>query len=119
MNPLATLAASLVAVLALAGIARLLRLGGGRIESEAAAIEAAEAMLSGFEAARAVLGADGQAALVPGRAGDAALLKVHGAHIAARRLAPGYAAVSVPEGLRIDSGDARFGAVVLMGIHAL
>lgn len=119
MSPLLTLGGSLVAVLGLALVARLLGLGGGGIASEAEAIAAAEAMVPGFEGVRAVVGADRRGALVWGREGDAALLKLHGAQIAARRLAPGFAPAATPQGLRIASGERRFGDVVLAGVTAL
>lgn len=119
MSPLLTLGGSLVAVLGLALVARLLGLGGGGIASEAEAIAAAEAMVPGFDGVRAVVGADRRGALVWGREGEAALLKLHGAQVAARRLPPGFARTQTPEGVLIDSGERRFGRVVLAGIATL
>lgn len=115
MKDLAVLGGSLVAILLLALAARLLRLGGARIAGEAAAIAEAEAILPGFEGARAIVAEDGQAALVHGRDGIA-LLKVHGARVAGRRIERPYDATAEPEGLRVASGDARFGAVLLRGL---
>ena len=115
MSQLAILGGSLAAVLGLAGIARVLRLGGGAIGSEAEAMRAAEDALPGFEGERATLGSDGRAALVHGRDGSVALLKLHGTQIAARRLtAPRM--VPSAEGLLVDSGEARFGKVLLRGV---
>lgn len=110
------LGGSLVAVLLLALAARLLKLGGGTIADEAAAKAAAEQLLSGFDADYATLGSDGQAALVHGSDGSVALLKMHGAQIAARHLRPPLVTQTLPEGLRIDSGERRFGAVLLKGV---
>ncbi|PMZ06290.1 hypothetical protein C1Y06_30675, partial [Pseudomonas sp. FW306-02-H06C] len=76
---------SFAGVIALALIARWLRLGESRIASVAQARETAEQMLAGFIAHDAVIGTDGGAALVAGN-GTIALLKRHGARIAARRL---------------------------------
>jgi hypothetical protein len=113
------LGGSLAAVLTLAAIAWMLRLGGGAIESEATAMAAAADALSGFEAVCASVASDGQAALVLGRDGSLALLKMHGAQIAARRLHPPLASEATPEGLRIATGEARFGAVTIRGVDAI
>ena len=119
MNQLALLGGSLAAILVLATVAWMLRLGGGAIGGEAEAMRAAEEILSGFEAERAVLGADGQAALVHGRDGSVALLKIHGAQIAGRRLRPPLDSTSTAEGLRIASGERSFGAVTLRGVEGI
>ncbi len=116
VKDLAVLGGSLVAILLLALAAWLLRLGGGRIAGEAEAITEAEAIFSGFEGARAAIAGDGRAALVHGRDGGVALLKVHGARVAGRRLEGPVDAEDTPEGLRIASGDARFGSVLLGGV---
>jgi len=118
MSKLIVLGASLAAILLLALAARLLRLGGKRIASEAEAMAEAEAILSGFDAVGAVIGSDGQAALVRGADGSVGLLKVHGARIAGRRVAsPRTEAVA--DGLRVDSGEALFGAVLIRDVSAL
>lgn len=115
MSQLTIFAASLAAILGLALAARLLRLGGGSIVDADHAMREAEAQLSGFEAERALVGSDGQAALVHGRDGSVALLKIHGTQVAARRLAePAMRATG--EGLMVDSGERRFGAVLLRGV---
>jgi hypothetical protein len=111
------LGGSLVAVLLLALVAKLLRLGGGSIADVGEAKATAEALLSGFEAERAVVGHDGQAALVHGRDGSVALLKMHGSRIAARRLAT-LRSEATPDGLRVETGERRFGNVLLKGIDA-
>lgn len=117
MNQLYLFLGSLGAVLALAAIAWALGLGGGEIESEAEAMRVAEDALPGFEPVRAQLGTDRKAALVHGRDGSVALLKLHGAQIAARRLAA-YAATPTSEGLLVASGERRFGSVLLRGVSA-
>lgn len=117
MTKLYVLLGSLAAILLLALAARLLRLGGGRIADEAQAMAEAEAILPGFEAERAAVASDGQAALVHGRDGSVAVLKMHGARVAGRRLAR-LDAEPLPEGLRVQTGDARFGAVLVRGVSA-
>ncbi len=106
---------SLVGVLGLALIARLLRLGEGKIASEDDACRIAEEMLAGFEARRAIVSKDGNAALVGGN-GTVAVLKRHGAKVAARRLAPPLAIRDAPEGVTIDTGERLFGPVTLMNV---
>ncbi|MES2986552.1 MAG: hypothetical protein V4808_01475 [Pseudomonadota bacterium] len=119
MKELIVLGGSLVAILTLALVARMLRLGGGGIGSEAEAMETAEHILSGFEATKAVLGADKRAAIVHGRDGSVAVLKMHGARIAGRRLDAPVQTVASDEGLRIATGEARFGTVLVRGVGAL
>lgn len=118
MSQLYLFGGSLAAILILAGVAWLLKLGGGGISSEAQAMAEAEAMVSGFDAVRARIGNDGRAALVEGADGSVALLKLHGAKLAVRRVVdPRIDAVE--QGLRIDSGDARFGSVLVRGARGL
>jgi hypothetical protein len=115
MDELTLFLASLAAVLVLALVARLLRLGGGSIADAAEAMREAEAQLPGFDADRALVGSDGQAALVHGRDGSVALLKMHGTRVAARRLvAP--AIRRTDSGLLVASGERRFGDVLVRGV---
>lgn len=108
---------SLVAILLMTLAAWGLGLGrDAAIASPEEARKAAEEMIPGFDAGEALLGSDGRAALVHGKAGDLALLKLHGARVAARHLRMPLASEATPEGLRIDSGDKRFGAVLLRGV---
>lgn len=111
------LGGSLAAILGLAGIARLLRLGESRIDDPARACAFAEEMLAGFSARRALLSADGSAALVAGD-GTVAVLKRHGARVAARRLAPPLRLREAIEGVTVDTGERLFGAVTLVGVLA-
>ena len=113
------LGGSVIAVALMVACAWALRLGGGRIASETEAAVTAENILSGFESARAVVGTDGQAALVLGTDGSLAVLKVHGARVAGRRLKPPFTADPVPEGLRIATGETRFGRVLVRGLAAI
>ena len=105
------LAGSLGGVLALAAIAWLLGLGGASIDGPEAATRVAEEGLHGFTAARALVSGDGKAALVRGTDGSVALLKVHGAHVAARRLALPIDCSELPDGARIRTGERMFGEV--------
>ena len=109
------LGGSLLAVLALAGVARLLRLGEARITDAARARQMAEEMLVGFEARAAIVGTDGNAALVAGN-GAIAVLKRHGAKVAARRLLPPLTLLPAVEGVEIATGERLFGNVLLFGV---
>lgn len=79
-------AASLAAVLALAGIAWLLKLGGTqRLEAAEDAIRLAEAMCSGFEGQAGFISAGGELAAVTGGPGDLVLIQPMGARHRADR----------------------------------
>lgn len=81
-------AASLAAVLALAGVARLLKLGGTqRLESGADAIRLAEALSSGFEGKAGIVSTSGELAAAAGGAGDLVLIQPLGARHRANRFA--------------------------------
>lgn len=109
------IAGSLVAILGLAWVARMLKLGESRISDESRACELAEEALVGFEARRAVVSGDGSAALVAGN-GAIAVLKRHGARVAARRLLPPLNMRVTVEGVIIETGERMFGPVVLTGV---
>jgi hypothetical protein len=108
---------SIVAILALAGTARMLRLGQSRIASEADARRFAEEALVGFTAGRALVSGDGSAALVAG-SGAVAVLKRHGAHVAVRRLIPPLRIYEAVEGATVQTGEKLFGPVTLFGVTA-
>ncbi|MDQ2877536.1 MAG: hypothetical protein M3R41_00470 [Pseudomonadota bacterium] len=117
------LGGSIVAILALAGLARWLRLGESRIASTADARRFAEEALAGFAAHAAIVGTDGNAALV---AGDNAIavLKRHGAQVAVRRLLAPLTIGVTTEGVTVRTGERLFGDVTLFGVveadvHAL
>lgn len=109
------LAGSLVAVLVLAWIARLLKLGESRIADGDTARRMAEEALSGFVARAALVGTNGAAALVLGTDGIA-LLKRHGAKVAVRRLGRPLWRRPSPEGVTIETGERMFGPVLLYGV---
>lgn len=111
----ALLGGSLVAVLALAGIAAWLKLGGEPLD-EAAALDAAGDMLPGFVPEAVLLGSDGAAALVRGGEGRVAVVKVHGTQPAVRELVRPVGLASAGEGTILRSGDRMFGDVVLHGL---
>lgn len=106
-------AGSLAAVLALAGVARLLALGPDEPVTAERAAAAAEARLIGFTARHAVAATDGRAALVLGAGGEAALVKASGVELALRRLAWPLDWHRQGESIVIDSGEAMFGRVTL------
>ena len=116
---IAKLLASLGAILVLAGVAWALRLGrDAAIGSPEEAAAAAEAALAGFEARDVVLGADGGGALAVATDGRLAAVKRHGARAAVREV--GWAAVRpTDKGALVETGDRRFGAVLLAGVDAL
>ena len=111
------LGGSLLAILALAGIARWLRLGESRIDSPATACRFAEEALVAFKARAALVGTDGAGAVVVGSTG-LALVKRHGAQVAVRRLVAPLRLTEAVEGVTIDSGERMFGTVTLFGVLA-
>ena len=102
------LVGSVVAILALAGVARMLKLGQSRIANEDDARRFAEEALAGFEGGRALVSGDGGAALVAGR-GSIAVLKRHGAQVAVRRLVPPLRVYEAVEGATVQTGERLFG----------
>ncbi len=124
-------AASLAAVLALAGVARLLKLGGAqRLETGEDAIRLAEALSSGFEGKAGIVSTNGELAAVAGAAGDLVLIRPLGARHRADRFAGAHVAMlsDDPDGTAItlqlspqqtfritvpDAGTARIFAQVL------
>jgi hypothetical protein len=111
------LVGSVIAILALAGFARMLKLGESKIKNEDDARRFAEEALAGFEGGHALVSGDGGAALVAGR-GAIAVLKRHGAQVAVRRLVPPLRVYEAVEGATVQTGERLFGAVTLFGITA-
>lgn len=109
------LGGSLAAILVLAWIARMLKLGESRISDATVAAEFAEGALAGFRAGRAIVGTDGAAALVAGDTGIA-VLKRHGARVAVRRLVPPLPLRVAVEGVTVHTGERLFGDVTLFGV---
>ncbi len=89
---------SLVAVLALAGIARLLRLGGAqRLETGDDAITLAEALVSGFEGKVGIVATDGERAVVAGGTADLVVIEPLGARHRATRFKSARVVMTHPE----------------------
>jgi hypothetical protein len=109
------LGGSLAAVLLLAWVSWLLKLGESRIADDATAKRMAEEALSGFVARAALVGTNGAAALVLGSDGIA-LVKRHGAKVAVRRLGRPLWRRPSPEGVTIETGERMFGPVLLYGV---
>jgi hypothetical protein len=81
-------AGSLAAVLALAGIAKLLRLGSvQRLDTAADAIDQAQALVSGFEGRAAIVSTSGDIAAVAGEDGSIIVIEPMGARFRAERIA--------------------------------
>ncbi len=115
MDPL-QLAGSLLAVLALAGLARWLGLGQApKLASEEDARGAAQEAIDGFDPVRFGIDREGRAALLADAAGRILLLKQHGNFFAARLLGASARAelAGSPENkhLTVHSGERRFGSV--------
>jgi hypothetical protein len=111
-------AGSLVAILALAGLAWWLRLGGApRLDSDAAVCRAAGEVEDGFTPVETACDAEGAAALARNAAGRIMVIKRHGNRFAGRVLGPGAAARLDDQpgeyNLVVDAGEARFGKVFL------
>ena len=107
------LAGSVAGVLGLVLVAWWLGLGGDDIDGEAQALRAAEEAQVGFVAESAVVSGDRQAAVVRGSDGSVVLLKVHGAHLAARRLTPPFRMRAERDEVVIATGERMFGDVRL------
>ncbi|MFM7379250.1 MAG: hypothetical protein ACKO1O_14165 [Erythrobacter sp.] len=106
-------AASLVAILALAGLAWWLKLGGTRrLDSEEAVRRAAGEVEDGFAPVSAGCDAGGAAALARDGAGRIMVIKRHGNRFAGRVLGPG-ASARLDGTLIVDPGEPRFGTVTL------
>ena len=107
MSQIAVLGGSLAAILLLALAAKLLRLGGARLQAGSEACEVAEATFADFEAKRVWLDIGGASAVVAGKDGSYALVRRHGAHFIGRRseqLARAEAngpVVTIPSGERL------------------
>jgi len=101
---------SLVAILALAGIARWLGLGGdAHITGEAEAARLADEAVSGFRPVACSIDPSGHAAILRDHAGRVLVLCRHGAQFAARILDPGATIALAGEELAIATGDPHYG----------
>jgi hypothetical protein len=109
-------AVSLAAILALAGLAWWMKLGGApALDSEAAVRRAASEVEDGFDPIAADF--DGKAAIARDAQGRIMVIKRHGNRFAGRVLGPqAKAGVWQDPGhsaLQVDSGERRFGVVFL------
>jgi hypothetical protein len=108
------LGVSLLAILALAWMARWLQLGSDvRLKHEAEARQLAEAALPGFKAEALALDRAGIGALLRDGDGRVMLLKRHGAHFAARLLGSHANARLDRNFLTIGTGERTFGSLTL------
>jgi len=111
-------AGSLAAILVLAGLAHLLRLGGTpRLASDDAVRRAAGEVEDGFAPVTTACDAEGASAIARDDAGRIMVIKRHGNRFAGRVLGPAASArVEHNRGefnLIVDPGEARFGKVFL------
>ncbi|WP_232725609.1 hypothetical protein [Qipengyuania seohaensis] len=105
---------SLVAILALAGLAFALRLGPPpRLQNEQAARTAADEAVSGFQPVAIALDRDGAGALMRDTEGRILLLRQHGSHFAGRLLTNAAVVTRDGDALLIDTAEKRYGAARL------
>lgn len=110
--------ASLVAILALAGIARWLELGGRpRLDDDHSVGRAAGEAVFGYEPVEIARDHYGRGAIMRDADGRMLLLKPHGNRFAGRMLTPGARARIWRDpgkaSLEVDCGERRFGTVQL------
>ena len=114
MELLLQTAGSLVAILALAGLAWWLRLGGSpTLASDDDVRRAANEALDGFAPVGIARDAEGRAALARDAQGRIMVLKRHGNRFAGRVLGPAAAAWVAGGQIKVFPGEARFGTVFL------
>ena len=107
-------AGSLVAILALAGLAWGLKLGGTpRLASDDDVRRAAGEVEDGFGPVAIACDKDGVAAVARDEQGRIIVIKRHGNRFAGRVLGPDAAAWVAGGQLEVDPGEARFGTVFL------
>lgn len=105
---------SLVAILALAGIAWWLKLGPERrlLDEQAARVAAGEAV-DGFAPVATALDEQGRGALLRDAANRILLLRPHGTHFAGRLLTSAATARLEDDTLVVDTAEKRYGAATL------
>ena len=105
---------SLVAILVLAGLAALMKLGGRpALAGEDDLRRAAGEVVDGYEPVEWTISSGGDAALARDRDGRVMLIKRHGNRFAGRILTERSSARSDNDALRVDCGEKRFGTVAL------
>lgn len=123
MDLLFQTAGSLVAILALAGLAWWMKLGGTpALDSEDAVRRAAGEVEDGFTPISTTCDAEGSSALARDGSGRIMVIRRHGNRFAGRVLGPGATArLEVMPGefnLVVDAGEPRFGKVFLTLLDA-
>lgn len=114
MDQLLQIGVSLIAILALAWLARKLDLGGDeRIRDEDHVRFLADQAVSGFEPVDIAIDRAGVAALLRDSSGQILMLKRHGTHFAGRLITTRPKARLDQELLTIHAEDQQFGAVTL------
>lgn len=115
MHPLLVqFGASLLAILALYGLARMLRLGGSSTLRDKDHLRAvADEVDSGFCIDQLAVDHAGAAALVKDSGGRIMVIKRHGNHFAGRILNKGTNVREEVDALVVDCGEVRFGKVRL------
>ncbi len=112
---LLTFAGSLIAILAVTGLVKLLRLGGGSLlTDEDKAKHAAAEVVDGYEAAETALDTNGAGALLKDAAGQIMVIKPHGNQFAGRILDHRASAIAQNRCITISTGEAHFGSVSLL-----
>ncbi|MFN3991025.1 MAG: hypothetical protein ACK4IS_12275 [Erythrobacter sp.] len=107
-------AGSLVAILALAGLARWLQLGGvPRLASNADVARAAGEVEDGFTPVEIACDAEGAGALVRDQDGRIMLIRRHGNRFAGRVLTASASACASGHAITINCGERRFGTTRL------
>lgn len=105
---------SLIAILALFGVARALRLGGKpKLTDEASVRFAAGEVEDGFVPDKIAISRGGEAALTRDASGRIMLIKRHGNRFAGRILGENTCVREEVDAIIVDPGDARFGSVRL------
>jgi hypothetical protein len=107
-------AGSLVAIIALAGLAWWMKLGGTpRLDSAEAVARAAGEVEDGFAPVSFACDTEGAGALARDSTGRIMVIKRHGNRFAGRLLGPGAAAWVAGGQLEVVPGETRFGTVFL------
>ena len=105
---------SLVAILVLASLAALLKLGGQpRLKDDSAVAAAANEVEDGFCIVRSSVSRDGRSALARDTLGRVMVIRRHGNKFAGRVLTSNASAKEAVDCLVVDPGDVQFGAVRL------
>lgn len=113
-NQIIQFGGSLLAILALAWVARALRLGiSAKLRDDADARFLANEAVDGFEATDLAIDRDGNGAILRDSSGRILLLRPHGVHFAGRLVTPPMIAYAHNDALVIETKERRFGDVTL------